>query len=374
MLDMQFTQEAYTLHLRLTDSCNADCSYCSSGGLGNRPAMTIHHFHRAIEGAWEWMNEIEVYPRRLYIEYVGGEVTMIEPRLLCRMVNFARAFFTGLGIIVIDGAQTNLLTGDERAESLYNLFEGRIGTSFDDKTGQRKLAGCANKYSEKLKNQINLLETRHGALIPGVLVIDQKSAPTAESQAIRWMQQGRNLTIRPVFSGKKEVDSKVSRSDLYYAYTKIFDAWFMNFNVVVEPFHSLSRKLLDSSRQSQSYCNFQHGCAKNSLDVEPNGDLYVCQEMADGGHFNLGNAIEQRFDLSNWEMIDKRRERMDKKCLTCPYYKVCQGGCMSDSLSALQSVYSRTPHCEDLKKIFAHMSERLNEDQLAARRWLEQID
>jgi radical SAM protein with 4Fe4S-binding SPASM domain len=37
-------------------------------------------------------------------------------------------------------------------------------------------------------------------------------------------------------------------------------------------------------------------CSANSLNIEPNGDIYTCQEMADVGAGKLGNAISGEWD------------------------------------------------------------------------------
>jgi sulfatase maturation enzyme AslB (radical SAM superfamily) len=43
-------------------------------------------------------------------------------------------------------------------------------------------------------------------------------------------------------------------------------------------------------------CPYWRSCSANSLNIEPNGDIYTCQEMADVGVGKLGNAISGEWD------------------------------------------------------------------------------
>jgi radical SAM protein with 4Fe4S-binding SPASM domain len=46
-----------------------------------------------------------------------------------------------------------------------------------------------------------------------------------------------------------------------------------------------------SSRLDVLYTDTLPYSESNSLNIEPNGDIYTCQEMADVGAGKLGNAI-----------------------------------------------------------------------------------
>jgi len=361
-----------TLHMRLTHGCNADCGYCSSGGFGIRQVMSVPEFKKSIQFVKSWIEKRALSPTIINIEYVGGEITLVRSDDLSAMVYYARQFFGQIGIKVVDGAQSNLLSSQEKVSHLHDLFEGRVGTSVDDYTGQRLLAGSSKKYNDTLHKNVRFIESKYKTKVPAVYVIDGESHQYAREQAVKWMSSGRNLTVRAAFSGKSKI-KEVSNEDLVSAFIDVFDSWFLVSNVILEPFYSLIKKLDLPMSECDSYCNFQNNCSVKSLNIDPNGDVYVCQEMADTKRYPLGNAIKNETNELNWQSVHLRPRKLESDCFKCPHYKICQGGCMSETLSSGGDIYDKTPYCKSWMTIFDHIKSRFEENPKKSAEWLKKI-
>lgn len=356
------TPRPFTLHVRLTHGCNASCTYCSSWQQKAGKAMGPEQIRIAlpfIQATWE---KLGISPDFLNIEFVGGEILLIPPKVLSETVLEVRRFFSKRGIKVRDGAQTNLIGSDERIEHLYQLFEGRVGTSIDRFSNQRQLGKSgdeqarADRYRSFFATSNEKVRQITKRIPPAVLTLDAKTLPNLEQELILAIREGRELTLRPVFQGGSQIEG-VSNKQLGEALQQGFETWMRSgMRVRIEPFVNLfRRRLFSSAIEDNGFCAWQADCAAKSLSLEPNGDLYVCQELADMSELRLGNALEGVFDEALHYQIRQRSERLDAGCFECPYFNACQGGCMQQSIEAGTGLYGKTQWCEAWKLLFSSM-------------------
>lgn len=351
----------YTLHLRITHACNATCSYCSSWKKTNEPSMTPETLDKAlsfVERLWE---KLGLAPTFLNIEYVGGEILLIDPQALTDMVLQTRERFARRGIAVRDGAQSNLIASARRVDHLYELFSGRVGTSIDRFSGQRTLGHSkdgAKRYRSFQIHVENDLSTQRHVTPPAVLALDAKTLPFLMQELQLSAKEQRDMTLRPIFQGGSSIES-VSPIEMGQELAKAFHWWIdAGMPMHVEPFSNLLRRRCDESAITDSgYCAWQADCTEKSLSIEPNGDLYVCQELADMDQLRLGNALTGTFDDELFAKIQLRKDRLDAGCFTCPYFKSCQGGCLQQSLEGGSGLYGKTQWCEAWKLLFKSMDE-----------------
>ncbi len=352
----------FTLHVRLTKRCNADCTYCSSFVAGPGARMSVDEFSRAIEYlASEVMPAIGAGGPGsfLSIEYVGGEVLTVPFADLAAMAMTARDRFGELFTIVRDGAQSNLVSSPAKAAALDTLFGGRVGTSIDRYGSRRRLGGSADAYRAARDASVARLTQRRGRPPGAIFVVDAEGLGTVQQEIEGADRDGHSLVLRPVFSGGSPVD-QAALPDLVDTLSRCFDGWAMTSRVAVEPFHHLlGSRLAALAGQSPvageigaPACPFQRECADVSLDLEADGTLHVCVDMADSGQVPLGNALERRFDRDAWEMLRKRKDHIDPKCRECPFFTSCQGGCMSQAIHDTGSPYGRPELCALWSSLF----------------------
>lgn len=371
-------QKPFTLHIRLTKSCNANCTYCSSFQNNPDKFMSLDDFKLSIGAFWKKTKDLGVEISFLTIEYVGGEILLVPQDIFYEQVTYARNFFLSHGVQLKDGVQTNLIASREKVVWLSKLFPGRMGTSIDNSTDQRRIGDSHKRY------RVIMLSREKAALgdskkFPGVLTVDKKMLPHVVSELSMASRQRRNLTLRPAFVGGKSDVNHVSPSEFGHVMVNSFESWFMRMPIIVEPHYSRFRKRFNKHYginldQDYSYCAFQSDCAVKSMSIEPNGDVYICQELADKGYGLLGNLLNGEWNDSAWGSILARSENLSMDCLECPYLSECRGGCMMQSVEAGAGIYGKPAYCESWKMMFsAYDSAILSTDKAMVIRWLDRI-
>ena len=362
----------FTLHIRLTHACQAKCTYCSSWKKPDSTMMSVEGLSSSLDFVEKLWGKLGIAPTFLNIEYVGGEVLLVPHDQLRQMVHETRARFEGKGIVVRDGAQSNLLGSERRIDELLALFDGRVGTSVDNFTGQRQLYRTdknGKRYKVFMFHVEQYIDKSHHRVLPAVLTIDGKNVALIGNEYEIACERVRDLVLRPVFSGCSPVE-ELSAEALGEALANLFDRWIGDsMPIRVSPFAELLRRRC-SSHSDGGMCAWQADCAKKSMSLEPNGDLYLCQEMADSGLMALGNALEGRFNDDTYELIASRADQLNKGCLQCPYFDVCQGGCLQQSLEAGNGVFGSTRWCTAWKILFERFDfwiETLGRDRLLSR-------
>lgn len=349
----------FTLHVRLTRDCNAHCSYCSSAGAqGGR--MHPDAFRAAIDWiAHALMPRIGVGPRHhLTVEYLGGEILLVPPAELEANVRYARNTLSQVVGTVRDGAQSNLIGAPARIQGLADLFEGRVGTSWDKHTGQRHIRGNPDLYTAILDRSLRVLQTTRGIAPGRVIVVDALTLPHLSQEVEDAAQGGYDLVLRPAFQGGSEGVAFGEIQALTEAFTKAYHQWNKTGRRQrVEPFSTLYERQQTVHQGGIQVggqgCPFQADCAFRSLSLDPDGSLFICQEMADSGHFPLGNAVEGRFDAVTWTRLAQRQRHLDASCKACPWRQSCGGGCMNEAIASHGDPFAKTELCSVWKALFA---------------------
>ena len=370
----------FTLHVRLTKACNANCTYCSSYMENPDKFMNLENYKKSIEFFWESTQKIGVSITNLTIEYVGGEILLVPHEIIKEQVKFAREFFEEKNVKLSDGAQTNLIGSKRKILELKNLFNGRISTSIDSFTNQRRVGNSAKKYKVIMmaREQDIIREQEDTSKVPAVFTMDRKSIEFTKDELNKARRENRNLMIRPVFNGGSSIES-ITPNELGDVLVSTFDQWFMKSTTILDPHFSLLEKRLQTKLNidpmfERSYCSFQNDCAFKSMSLEPNGDLYICQELADAGKGKIGNALDKIWNQEVWETLSKRGLYLDKDCVSCPYLKDCQGGCMMHAMQDGNGPYGKPSYCSSWKAIFSRIDQAIEEVEYSKiSNWINKI-
>ncbi|MBM5458984.1 SPASM domain-containing protein [Pseudomonas sp. P66] len=368
-----------TLHIRLTKACNADCGYCSSWQESQSTRMSPEDFKRSIDFVFdEGFQRLGISPTHITAQYIGGEILTVPHADLLESVSYLRDKAAKYGIAFVDGVQSNLIGSPARAKRLYDLFEGRLGTSVDDMSDVRTVNGSAEKYRLIWREADTSL--RRERSVPGaVYVLDQAGLSGVDRQMMLCARDQRMLTLRPLFQGGTPGQVLQGSEATRDAFVTGFKQWFMRLPIIVEPYFYLTqarlRTLSGSKQLAGAGCAFQADCTKRSLSVEPNGDLYVCQDMADGGIGKLGNSLNGQWDAGMVAMLSERPGRLDDSCRSCPYIAECQGGCMFEAAAQGRGMYGKSQHCTSWMTLFALIDAGVAEHGLQdVSGWLHRIE
>ncbi|WP_170954173.1 SPASM domain-containing protein [Thalassospira xiamenensis] len=314
------------------------------------------------------------------VQYIGGEILTVPRMQLHNCVNYARDRLAMVFDTVRDGVQSNLIGSEDRVVGLQTLFGHRIGTSVDTFGDQRKIVGDPEVYRHMLSKSRAVLMRRRKTNPSAVFVLDAQGVKNAAAEADIAQENNYGLGFRPVFRGGRSVNA-ASIDDLVDTYVDVFDQWVFKKTIIIQPFFQLlaSRLATRSGDSAQLFseggCPFQSKCGALSLNLEPNGDLYICQDMADSDQFCLGNAVRGEFKEGIWESLCRRSEHLTSECQSCPYRRECEGGCMSEAIHRTGDPYGRTDLCPVWKSLFSRIDEVIDDhgcDKL--RGWLYDLD
>lgn len=350
---------SFTFHIRVTKKCNADCSYCSSFEREFSELMSLENLEKSMLFI---TNMIEKYSlggtrKAVTVQYVGGELLTIPVDYFRSFTNIVESHLSKYFQEVIQSGQSNLIGSKDKIIELYHTLDGHIGSSLDLSTAQRTIKKSSKKYDTIFLKNLDVVKKMTGRFPSSIIVIDEKMKPFLFENIKFAENKKMHLTLRPVFQGGMPVDT-LNQDSLTEIYTNVLDYWFMKSNIAIEPLVGMVQKrLLKNNIYDEDFgyisgCNFQHNCATSSLNLEPDGSLYVCLDMADGKHYPIGNAINEEVYSDNFKLLMSRTEKLNKDCLECEYFSACQGGCMNEAIEQNNGVFGKTDYCSTWKSIF----------------------
>lgn len=355
--------DSFNLHVRLTKRCNADCTYCSSYETNANEYMSEDDYIKSMNFIYKKMEDLNLAINRkhLSIMFVGGELLTLPEKKLSFFVNYANEYWKDKFETVVSGGQSNLIGSEEKVNRLFNLFNNKVSTSIDNFTEQRTVNGSSKKYKTIFIKNFDKIVINNRK-VPAIIVIDEKSYDHINEELKIGNRKGYDITLRPVFNGGKEVNHLFNQK-LEKLYDELFETWFLKQRIIVEPFYSFIQKRIrnkiDKSIFAYSGCPFQHNCATSSLNLEPNGDLYICLDMADSKQIKLGNTLSGDFDYEMWNTLKNRSLHLSKECYKCDYFNECQGGCMSEAIHHSNDIYGKTDYCNVWKNLFKKIDEKI---------------
>ncbi len=387
-----------TLHMRLTNNCNADCSYCSSY-TKNPNRMSLSEVMQSMSFIKKTIIKYGLGGLRDYcsVNYIGGEVGIVPMEELKDIVLGVRRSLNPMFKVFEDGCQTNLVLSEKKIDNLVHLFSNRIGTSADHFTKQRTVKGSSDNYNFLLNHNRYYLLNKYQIAPSTIVVVNQKTKNFLSQEINIAIQEKHHITLRPVFEGGLKISDALHVHEIIALYGELFERWFLKQPIMVEPFYQLTVQNWIDYQQKQGIllhqktttsqgnfiapsmlnnngCPFQSNCARTSLSLEPNGDLYVCMDMADSKQMCIGNALRGEWDELLWNKLEQRSKHLDETCKKCEWKNSCQGGCMKEALDHTGDIFGKTELCEVWKMLFRKMEQRFKEstrEEINA--WLEKI-
>ena len=339
------------LHVRLTTACNAACTYCSCGPDDPVKLADLPSVDQVVSGV-EWLLQ-KTLPKgakrhsRIDLEILGGEILLLPMDWLEQCIRGIQDSITLFAWEQSIGCQSNLIAGPQKVAKLVTIFGTAIGTSTDNVRDYRRLAGSADNY--RRKNEVGTRLVAERSHIPGVVWTCTRGN---EAQAVKEYEintaQGRSLTIREVFQGANGVQ-RIDPDAYADALVEVWNRWFLQGTTVVNPLYRIVQAILNNKAVG---CPWWRGCAGDSINMDANGDIYVCQEMNDAELGKIGNTFDRTWDAEIWHWLALRKARIDHSCMSCDVYDLCQGGCMLDAWSNTRDIYAIPAMCPTWKRIF----------------------
>lgn len=362
-------QGSFTFHVRVTKKCNADCSYCSSFESKFSDLMNLEDLEKSMLFISKMIKKYSLGGTKkvVTVQYVGGELLTIPVDYFRRFTQIIEENLSQQFQEVIHSGQSNLIGSKEKIVELYHTLDGHIGSSLDISTAQRTIKSSSKKYDTIFLKNLNVVRKLTGSFPSSIIVIDEKMKPFLFDNIKFAEDKKMHITLRPVFQGGMPVNILETNS-LTEIYKNVFENWFMKSKIAIEPLMGMVQKRLmkdkiyDDNFGYISGCNFQHNCATSSINLEPDGTLYVCLDMADGKHYPIGNAIKEEIYEETFNLLMSRTEKLNKDCLSCEYFSACQGGCMNEAIEQNHGVFGKTDYCSTWKSIFSLIDDSIEKN------------
>ena len=355
--------DSLTFHVRITKKCNADCSYCSSFEAHAKDLMPIEDVEKSIKFIANIITKHNFGGTRksITVQYIGGELLTVPIKYLTDFTKIVEKELSPLFLNFRQGCQSNLIGSQKRVSDLLYLFDGNIGTSLDTETKQRTILNSNVAYNKIFFKNLKYSKKMTGKNLSSIVVIDKEMIPNIKNQISFAEKEKIHITLRPVFNGGMPIEH-VDGNDLNHLYTDLFNDWFMKSNIAIEPFFSLLDKRIlkynkDNIIQSISGCPFQHNCSTSSINMEPDGTLYTCLDMADSNHYPIGNALKEELNIDTFKLLSERHNKLNSDCIKCDYFNECQGGCMNEAIEHKSDVFGKTEYCSTWKVLFKLIDE-----------------
>lgn len=364
---------SFNLHIRLTTACNADCAYCSCESETPSQRMPLNHLAKSLDFALTHFLVRSPQKRHCNAEIIGGEVMTLPSDYLKQATQTIRRIVGHRVKHVRVGCQSNLIGSHKKIKALHQTMDdGSIGTSIDSFTNKRTIKGDADKYRQLASKGAHCLKAISGDAIGTVIVFDSDNINRIVDEYKMAQKDQRRITIRPVFAGSNAI-AYLEPKLLAKHWRALINLWFIQGETVIEPLMRITKSML-SMRDEAVGCPYLCGCSTNSLNIEPNGDIYICQEMADAKAGKLGNGIHRQWHDKRYLQLSRRQINIDKQCQACQWYSYCQGGCMMEAFTEHGSFYARPNNCTAWKIVFKTIDENINKHGIQTSiNWINKI-
>lgn len=378
----------YTVIAKPTKACNADCSYCSSPP-DDESSWDINTF----ASVWDRISP-QLADGAFWIWH-GGEPMLLGPDFFRE----CEAYVRSKGSSINFSMQSNLLLyKSKRWKSVFqDIFKGSISSSFDPDEKSRTIQGSSEKYTRTFLDKIE--EVINDGFRPLVIgTYSEETAPLAHTMYERSMAMGKrafHLRFNYQYPAGRASESGALISPETYGNTliQLYDRWIKDVpDFMITP---LDQMISSVAGTDTARCPWTKECGGRFLEIEPNGDLYNCGDMADLGDpaYRFGNVISGTinkskaafFDDSNFDGLVKfvghsdavehhpvetssySRElmttpavlRMQRRsydlpadCLTCRHFEECEGGCMRDAALFDRGLGGKFYYCSSWKMVF----------------------
>ena len=140
----------------------------------------------------------------------------------------------------------------------------------------------------------------------------------------------------------------------------IFDLWLEldDPEVEIRDIQSVVSLILGGNRRECIYM----GQCDQFVTVYSDGSIYGCDSFPKTDTLRFGSVFDEPIKVKSNARLQSFRKLLEKRkehCRTCDWYFICKGGCAKDCYKQLDSVEPLNEVCENLKRYFAHISDKI---------------
>lgn len=352
----------YTVILKPTKACNAQCTYCSSPPDMEK-VWKFADFKRYFDEIYSQLS-----PQAVMIWH-GGEPMLAGPKFYQECWAYARSLCPEIRFSI----QSNILlyTHDKWYDVFQNVFKGSVSTSFDPDEENRVISGSASEYTRQFDIALKrVTDDGFNPLIIGTYT--QKTSHMAMEVYDRNMVSSiqTNIRINYRYPAGRAASKGEVLTPLQYGQTllDLYNRWIVdNPDFAITPLDQMLKKVVG---EEANRCPWTNSCGGRFLSIEPNGDVYNCADFADldDETYKFGNLNEHTVDelLASpaSAMMRRRRVNYPIDCGSCEHFNECEGGCMRDSVLYGHGLGGKFHYCESWKMVFKRIKESVLSGEL----------
>lgn len=358
----------YTL-VKLSTRCNIGCTYCywfRDNEVYDKPKILTEeseeHFLNRLEKHIT-LHNVSIF----FLLFHGGEPLLFGKKRFKNLCTKARSLEAKLGFTLKLAVTTNGLLIDNEWIDIFLHYRVNVTLSIDgpatihDKVRiDFKGAGTHTRVVAALSN------LRAHGIEPGVLAVCD---PNSDAESVcRYFADELALTEFDILvPDATHEDSPVPIHDYYI---KLFDVWYDDYlprGVRIRYLETLLQGLLGVEGHVESIGYGPNTTVTLLTDgsLEP---LDVLRTVGDGFTrtcINVANNDLQDIQRDPlWREVLRSSLTLPTECKTCPYNVVCGGGHIGTRWSKSRRFDNPSVYCDSIKKILAHIWQRLSEDVL----------
>lgn len=357
--------------IKPTESCNAQCAYCSAHKTGaNHAIMSIDVVRSAFESAAHWLRSNP--SERVTWTWHGGEPLLAGKSFYRQVAGLQESVFDGLRSRVRNTFQSNLTLLDEGYLDLLSSFttSNPFGTSFDICPTVRTLKG-EQSYEEKWFKAVRLLESRGHSFGVGY-VVHKEALGRAEELYFFFKHLCKQASTRfnPLYAvGRGALDSArpihITPEEYGQFLVDLYGVWQSDDrSFSIQPITEWVGFL--DGRSKGLCCDSSGRCHHTHLGLAPDGTIYGCGRAQDAEVLSFGNITEVSFAealacKASSALADREAHLRSANgaCVDCNWWDACHGGCPMDGFLSEGDLVGKTTWCASRRRFLEHHTSRV---------------
>lgn len=356
-------RQMFTAIVKPTLDCNLACSYCYADSGPNKPGtMTLDTLERITVAVLSVIDD----PRVEFLWH-GGEPMMAGTEFYQKAVSLQSLY--GKHKEIVNCIQTNGTLLDSSTADTLAALGFRIGLSLDGRAEHNDQTRL-NREGQSTFNSVLAAIRRCKAhdMGGGVVTVVTRANIAELRDILDFFADNRiHAKFNPLLPCGRALSGPsnalaVSMPEYSRAMCELFDYWFADPRISVEPFESIVSNLL---RGAATGCNYSGDCQSRFLAFSPDGTAFPCGQFVHDPRFALGNihtaSLAQILDAPVRKRI-QQRTLAQTPCSRCQFFQHCHGGCPHEAWLSTGDFDERTSRCGGNLRLFVHIARRLEDE------------
>ncbi len=337
--------------VRITDSCNLRCNYCSQSDKNNN-RMTIDILEKTIH------NFLRYNDNFAHFTWTGGEPLLMKDHFFEKIIEFENRYNIK-NLKISNSIQSNGSFPNKKRLNFLKSLGFKLGFSYDglDEIQDKNRKDSNGKSISHKVKQCLRQSSNTNTKKTGIISVVTKDFLGKEKHIFNNYKKynvavGLNLCT-PVGDCLNNKEIVPTNKEMTTILLNFYELWkkegkkfeFRPFTTIIE-----SMKIGRSG-----CCEYSTISCYQILAVNYDGKVYTCVRSTHMPETYIGDL-----NIDNLETIVKnpimelpfaRYELLKNKC-QCEYFSICSGGCLIESLQSNNELDSKTYYCETKKTLF----------------------